>query len=100
MFINYWKEKESDPVKFLSHFRCTTEPIGGGTEQDDEGELVGWDVALIAVEKAKKQVIDKAVDYISKVTRWACCSDGGGMNVLIFDEKEIEAFKKMLEEEV
>lgn len=40
---------------FLQRFRCTTEPIGGGTEQDEEGELVSWEAAVAAIEIAMKQ---------------------------------------------
>lgn len=41
---------------FLQRFRCTTEPIGGGTEYDEEGELVSWEAAVAAIEIAKKQL--------------------------------------------
>ena len=51
--IEYWKEKETNPIDFLKHFRSTTEPIGGGTELDEEGELVDWDAAVVAVEMAQ-----------------------------------------------
>ena len=41
----------------------------------------------------------KACEYLSKATRPACCSDGGCIDVPIFNESEIEVFKhKMLEE--
>jgi len=48
--INSLKEKEDNPVSFLNHFRCTTEPIGGGTEYSDDGELVDYDVAIAAID--------------------------------------------------
>lgn len=41
---------------FLQRFRCTTEPIGGGTEYDEEGELVSWDAAVAAIEIAMKRL--------------------------------------------
>lgn len=50
--IQYWLKKESDPFKFIEHFRCTTEPIGGGTEYDKEGELVDYEAAITAIEMA------------------------------------------------
>lgn len=61
--IDYWNKKEADPIKFLSIFRCTTEPIGGGTEGDDEGELVDWNAAVVAVNKTKEQMIEKACRF-------------------------------------
>lgn len=56
--IKYWSEKESDPIEFLKHFRCTTEPIGGGTEFDEDGELVDWDAAIVAIEKARQNMLE------------------------------------------
>lgn len=55
-YIEYYKEKDTDPMVFLQRFRCTTEPIGGGTEYDEEGELVSWDAAVAAIEIAVKQL--------------------------------------------
>ena len=55
-YIEYYKEKDTDPMVFLQRFRCTTEPIGGGTEYDEEGELVSWDAAVAAIEIAKKHL--------------------------------------------
>lgn len=55
-YIEYYKEKDTDPMVFLQRFRCTTEPIGGDTEYDEEGELVSWDAAVAAIEIAKKQL--------------------------------------------
>lgn len=41
----------------------------------------------------------KACEYLSKATRSACCSNGGCVDVPIFNDSEIEVFKhKMLEE--
>ena len=64
--IKYWKEKETNPIEFLNHFRCTTEPIGGGTEHDDEGELVHYDAAIAAISVAKKELINKACEWLNK----------------------------------
>jgi len=55
-YIEYYKEKDTDPMVFLQRFRCATEPIGGGTEQDEEGELVSWEAAVAAIEIAMKQL--------------------------------------------
>ena len=62
--IEYWKGKETNPIEFLSHFRCTTEPIGGGTEFDSDGELVNYNAAVAAIDVAKKELINKACDWI------------------------------------
>ena len=64
--IKYWEEKETNPVKFINHFRCTTEPIGGGTEHDDDGELVNYDAAIAAISIAEKAIIEKACEWLSK----------------------------------
>lgn len=56
MYIRYYKEKDTDPMVFLQRFRCTTEPIGGSTEYDEEGELVSWDAAVAAIEIAMKHL--------------------------------------------
>ena len=95
--IDYWNKKEADPMKFLSIFRCTTEPIGGGTEEDDEGELVDWDAAVIAVDKAKKVAIGEACNYLSKLTRFVCCSDYRIKEIPMFTKTELDAFKKAME---
>lgn len=64
--IKYWEEKETNPIEFLNHFRCTTEPIGGGTEHDDDGELVDYDAAVTAIAIAKKDIINKACNWIKE----------------------------------
>ena len=91
--IDYWNKKEADPMKFLSIFRCTTEPIGGGTEEDDEGELVDWDAAVIAVDKTKEQMIEKACKWWDDYLTYP--------NEGEFDKKNraemIDAFKKAME---
>lgn len=87
--INSLKEKEDNPVNFLNHFRCTTEPIGGGTEYSDDGELVDYDVAIAAIDIEKKNVINKAI-------KWLMQQDE--MIGISFDEDFIERFKKAMEE--
>ena len=64
--IEYWKGKETNPIEFLSHFRCTTEPIGGGTEYDADGELVDYDAAVTAIAIAKKDIINKACEWLEQ----------------------------------
>ena len=54
----------SDPIEFLNQLRQTTEPIGGSTVYDEDGELVEYDVAIEAVGKANKAFIEKACDYL------------------------------------
>lgn len=63
--IKYWEEKETKPIEFINHFRCTTEPIGGGTEHDDDGELVNYDAAIAAISIAEKAIIEKACEWLS-----------------------------------
>jgi len=55
----------SDPIEYLRQLRQTTEPIGGSTVYDEDGELVEYDVAIEAVEKANKAFIEKAYEYLS-----------------------------------
>ena len=62
--IQYWTEQETNPVEFINHFRCTTEPIGGGTEHDDDGELVNYEAAIAAISIAKKELINKACEWL------------------------------------
>ena len=56
-------EEYSNPIEFLNQLRQTTEPIGGGMEHCDNGEYVEYDVAVEAIRKAKKQLIDKAAEW-------------------------------------
>ena len=56
----------SDPIEFLNQLRQTTEPIGGSTVYDEDGELVEYEVAIEAVEKANKAFIEKACKYIGE----------------------------------
>ena len=61
-------EKHSNPIEFLNELRQTTEPIGGGMKYCDDGEYVEYDVAVEAVKKAQKQLIDKACEFIKNST--------------------------------
>ena len=58
-------EKHENPIEFLNQLRQTTEPIGGGMEYCDNGEYVDYDVAIEAVKKAQKQLIDKLEDWLA-----------------------------------
>ena len=93
--IKYWKEKETNPIEFLNHFRCTTEPIGGGTEHDDDGELVDYDAAVTAIAIAKKDIINKACEWLSDIDfdmEYYNYEDG------FSKEQFIEDFKKTMED--
>ena len=61
----YLSETCSDPIEFLNQLRQTTEPIGGSTVYDEDGELVEYDVAIEAVRKANDAFIEKAYKYLS-----------------------------------
>ena len=54
----------SNPIEFLNQLRQTTEPIGGGMVYCDNGEYVEYDVAVDAIGKAQRQIIDKACDWL------------------------------------
>ena len=60
-------DKCSDPIEFLNQLRQTTESIGGGTEYSDDGELVEYEVAIIAIDKATNALIEKACDAYCKI---------------------------------
>ena len=60
----YLSDTCSNPIEFLRQLRLTTEPIGGGTEYSEDGELVEYDVAIEAVKKATDAFIEKAWDWI------------------------------------
>ena len=62
----YLSDKCSDPIEFLNQLRQTTEPIGGGTEYSDDGELVEYEVAVIAIDKATNALIKKACEWLQK----------------------------------
>lgn len=95
--IKYWKEKETNPIEFLNHFRCTTEPIGGGTEHDDDGELVDYDAAVTAIAIAKKDIINKACDWLFKNT-YKHVDDSRVYITFTYTVDMIEDFRKALEE--
>ena len=59
----YLSNKCSDPIEFLNQLRQTTEPIGGGTEYSDDGELVEYEVAIIAIDKVTNSLIEKACEW-------------------------------------
>lgn len=89
--IKYWKGKESNPIEFINHFRCTTEPIGGGTEHDDDGELVNYDAAIAAISIAEKAIIEKASEWLKHQEEMIGVS---------FEEDFIERFKNAMEEQL
>ena len=89
--IEYWKGEETDPVKFLNHFRCTTEPIGGGTEFDASGELVSYDAAIAAISIAEKAIIEKACEWLKHQKEMIGVS---------FEEDFTERFKNAMEEQL
>ena len=62
----YLSEHVSDPIEFLHQLRQTTEPIGGGTEYCEDGELVEYDVAIEAVKKANYAFIEKAIGWLKE----------------------------------
>lgn len=92
--IEYWKEKETNHIEFLSHFRCTTEPIGGGTEYDADGELVNYDAAVTAIDVAKKDLINKACKWLENKID----PKGVGRSQVVLFYDCIEDFKKSMEE--
>ena len=61
----YLSETCSDPIEFLYQLRQTTEPIGGGTEYREDGELVEYDVAIEAVKKANDAFIEKVINFLN-----------------------------------
>lgn len=95
--IKYWKEKETNPIEFLNHFRCTTEPIGGGTEHDDDGELVDYDAAVTVIAIAKKNIINKACEWLFKNT-YKHVDDSRVYMTFTYTVDMIEDFRKALEE--
>lgn len=81
----------SDPIEFLNQLRQTTEPIGGSTVYDEDGELVEYDVAIEAVEKANKAFIEKACDYLMEY-------EFNNSPTIADRRKRVEDFKKYMEE--
>ena len=94
--IKYWKEKETNPIEFLNHFRCTTEPIGGGTKNDDDGELTDYDAAVTAIAIAKKDIINKACEWLKMSIEYYDVYDAWKGNY-IDTETLINDFKKEME---
>lgn len=93
--IEYLKNKESDPMSFLNYFRCTTEPIGGGTELYEDGELVGYDAAVAAIDIAKNNIINKAREWLSLNMKDVVYF---GMNEDLYKPEFIQNFIKAMEE--
>ena len=99
----YLSEHVSDPVEFLRQLRQTTEPIGGGTEYREDGELVEYDVAIEAIKKANNAFIEKAcswlrthseADYFELIPDANYCG-AGNLN----KKRMIEDFRKYMEGE-
>ena len=87
----------SDPIEFLRQLRQTTEPIGGSTIYDEDGELVEYDIAIEAVRKANKASIEKACEWLKENCK--------GYIIVDIDNKYegvdglfLEDFKKYMEE--
>lgn len=56
-------------------------------------------VYIKGAEWADRTMIDKVCGYLSKLTKFVCCSEGGGVEQPVFTDAEIELFKhKMMEE--
>lgn len=88
-------EKCSDPMEFLNQLRMTTEPIGGSTIYDDNGELVEYEVAVEAVNKAIGKVKEVDLDKTIKEEYLKRRSYGGKDNMLvILSEPEFNRIAK------
>lgn len=81
----------SDPIEYLRQLRQTTEPIGGSTVYDEDGELVEYDVAIEAVEKANKAFIEKACEYLMEY-------EFNDSPTIADRRKRVEDFKKYMED--
>ena len=64
LIAKYLSETCLDPIEYLRQLRQTTEPIGGGTEYCEDGELVEYDVAIEAIKKATDAFIEKACEWL------------------------------------
>lgn len=95
----YLSDKCSDPIEFLNQLRQTTEPIGGGTEYSDDGELVEYEVAIIAIDKATNALIEKACEWLkkNKDNPLIKCEDTCLSGYLT--DEFIDDFKKAMEED-
>lgn len=67
--------------------------------EDDFIELSQIEQAYLAgYKKGRKNVIDKACEYLRGLTRFVCCSEGGGIYAPTFSEGEINLFRKKMED--
>jgi hypothetical protein len=65
----------------------------------ERGYYVSKDDAVKAVAIERAEMLDKACRYLSKLTKFVCCSEGGGVEQSIFTDADIELFKhKMMKE--
>lgn len=55
--------------------------------------------ALSAIDLARGEMVDNVCEYLSKLTRFVCCSEGGGVEQPVFTDAEIELFKHKIMEE-
>ena len=96
----YLSDKCSDPIEFLNQLRQTTEPIGGGTEYSDDGELIEYEVAVIAIEKNTDAIINKACEYLekNKDNPFIGCEDPCLSGYLT--DEFIEDFRKTMKEQL
>lgn len=85
----YLSETCSDPIEYLCQLRQTTEPIGGSTVYDEDGELVEYDVAIEAIKKATNAFIEKACEWLEEI-----------FGVYQNKDNVIEIFRKKMEEGV
>lgn len=101
----YLSETCSDPIEFLRQLRQTTEPIGGSTIYDEDGELVEYDIAIEAVRKANNASIDKACEWLNKELPITDLSPSNMLDITfkVFDKKNkkvfIESFKEYMKGE-
>ena len=51
---------------------------------------------LMGYERGKYEMLDKTHKYLRKLTRFVCCSEGGGMKIPIFTEEDIKKFIKTM----
>ena len=86
----YLSETCSDPIEYLRQLRQTTEPIGGGTEYREDGELVEYDVAIEAIKKATDAFIEKAATWFANRYQ----ANGSYLNA-----NDIEDFEKYMKGE-
>lgn len=93
-FAKSLSEKCSDPMEFLNQLRMTTEPIGGSTIYDNNGELVEYEVAVEAVNKT----IGKACNIIKQKLESYIIREFHTDNSLTI-EMLIEDFRKAMKQE-